>query len=134
MKLGAPFLVYLLSFIIYTNLIDELSNSGTSVISTMLWIANIVVLVVLSVYFIWREITQILISRLTYFKDLWNYIDFTPPLVVMIIAFINVFAIQTKWESVLKSIGSLFMWLKLLYFLRIFKRTGYQIRMISKVL
>jgi hypothetical protein len=134
MKLGAPFLVYLLSFIIYTNVVDELSNSGASVISTMLWIANIVVLVVLSVYFIWREITQIMISRLTYFKDLWNYIDFTPPLVVMIIAFINVFAIQTKWESIFKSIGSLFMWLKLLYFLRIFKRTGYQIRMISKVL
>ncbi len=66
-----------------------------------------------------------MISRLSYFKDLWNYIDFTPPLVVMIIAFINVTGINTKWESVFKSIGSLFMWLKMLYFLRIYKQTGY---------
>jgi hypothetical protein len=88
--LGAPFLAYLLSFIIYTNFVDELSNSETSVISYMLWIVNILVLIAFSAYFIWREITQIMISRLSYFKDLWNYIDFTPPLVVMIIAFINV--------------------------------------------
>jgi len=90
LMLGAPFLVYLLSFIIYTNLVDELSNSEASVISYMLWIVNILVLIAVSANFIWREITQIMISRLSYFKDLWNYIDFIPPLVVMIIAFINV--------------------------------------------
>jgi hypothetical protein len=132
--LGAPFVVYLLSFIIYTNLVDDLNNSEASVLSYMLWIVNILVLFAFSAYFIWREITQIMISRLSYFKDLWNYVDFTPPLVVMIIAFINIIGINTKWESVFKSIGSLFMWLKMLYFLRIYKKTGYQIRMISKVL
>ena len=49
--------MYLLSFIIYTNFVDELSNSETSVISYMLWIVNILVLIAFSAYFIWREIT-----------------------------------------------------------------------------
>ena len=123
--LGVPFVAYLLSFIIYTNLVDELNNSEASFISYTLWYVNIAVLFVFSAYFIWTEITQIMLSRYSYFKDLWNYVDFTPPIVVMIIAIINVFEIDTKWESVLKSIGSLFMWLKMLYFLRINKQTGY---------
>ena len=123
--LGAPFVAYLLSFIIYTNLVDELNNSEASLISYMLWYVNIAVLFVFSAYFIWREITQIMLSRYSYFKDMWNYVDLTPPIVVMIIAIINVFEIDTKWASVLKSIGSLFMWLKMLYFLRINKQTGY---------
>ena len=123
--LGAPFVAYLLSFIIYTNLVDELNNSEASLISYMLWYVNIAVLFVFSAYFIWREITQIMLSRYSYFKDMWNYVDLTPPIVVMIIAIINVIEIDTKWESGLKSIGSLFMWLKMLYFLRIYKQYGY---------
>lgn len=123
--LGVPFVAYLLSFIIYTNLVDELNNSEASFISYTLWYVNIAVLFVFSAYFIWTEITQIMLSRYSYFKDLWNYVDFTPPIVVMIIAIINVIEIDTKWESGLKSIGSLFMWLKMLYFLRINKQTGY---------
>jgi hypothetical protein len=57
LMLGAPFLVYLVSFIIYTNLVDELNNSEASVISYLLWIVNIVVLFAFSAYFIWTEVT-----------------------------------------------------------------------------
>lgn len=57
----------------------------------------------------------------------------TPPLFILIIAIINATGVETDWESTLKSIGSLLMWLKLLYFCRINKNTGYLIRMIVKV-
>lgn len=73
-------------------------------------------------------------SGMSYFKDPWNYIDLAPPTFVITIAIINFVNIDTEWESTLKSIGSLLMWLKLLYFLRINKNTGYLIRMIVKVI
>lgn len=69
-----------------------------------------------------------------YFKEPWNYIDLTPPIIVFAIAVINAGEIETPYESTLKSIGSLLMWLKLLYFCRINKTTGYLIRMIVKVI
>lgn len=69
-----------------------------------------------------------------YFRDPWNYIDLTPPVIVLVIAFINIFGIDTLWEATFKSCGSLLMWLKLLYFCRVNKHTGYLIRMIVKVL
>jgi len=60
----------------------------------------------------------------------WNYIDLVPPVMVLLITIINALNISTSIESILKSMGSLFMWLKLLYFLRIYRTTGYLVRMI----
>jgi ABC-type iron transport system FetAB permease component len=57
----------------------------------------------------------------------------TPPFIVLAIAIINTTKIETEWEMMLKSVGSLAMWLKLLYFCRIYKHTGYLIRTIVKV-
>jgi hypothetical protein len=69
-------------------------------------------------------------SGLKYLLEPWNYIDMVPPVVVLWIAVINSLGIDASLEGILKSVGSLFMWLKLLYFLRIYKTTGYLIRMI----
>jgi len=64
----------------------------------------------------------------------WNYIDLVPPVMVLLITMINTLSISTPIESVLKSMGSLFMWLKLLYFMRIYRTTGYLVRMIVQVI
>lgn len=59
---------------------------------------------------------------------------------VLFIAILNYLAIgniidsKSKLEATLKSVGSLFMWLKLLYFFRINKQAGYLIRMLFKVI
>lgn len=86
-----------------------------------------------SIYFLRNEVKQIIDQKWEYFKEPWNYIDLTPPLIVLNIFLINVFNVVTYWESTLKSIGSLLMWLKLLYFCRVNKHTGYFIRMIVKI-
>ena len=71
---------------------------------------------------------------ISYLRDPWNYIDLIPPLMVLLIACINFADIKSPWEDSLKSIGSLLMWLKLLYFCRINRHTGYLIRMIVQVI
>jgi hypothetical protein len=42
--------------------------------------------------------------------------------------------VEYWWEETFMAIGSLLMWLKLLYFFRMNKYTGYLIRMIVKVI
>ena len=64
----------------------------------------------------------------------WNYIDLVPPVMVLLITMINALNISTAIESILKSMGSLFMWLKLIYFIRIYRTTGYLVRMIVQVI
>lgn len=125
--------MYLFSFWIYTNFIDSLGGY-IDTLNTVPWMINLAVLVLLSFYFLRNEFRQINFSGFSYFKDPWNYIDLAPPAFVISIAILNFSNIETVWESTLKSIGSLLMWLKLLYFLRINKHTGYLIRMIIKVI
>ncbi len=69
-----------------------------------------------------------------YFMEPWNYIDLVPPIMVLLITLINWFDIDISFEPILKSLGSLFMWLKLLYFMRIYRTTGYLVRMIVQVI
>ena len=91
---------------------------------------NVGILVFLSLYFIRNEYNQIKSMGANYFLEPWNYIDLVPPVMVLLITMINALNISTDIESILKSSGSLFMWLKLLYFLRIYRTTGYLVRMI----
>jgi hypothetical protein len=128
--LFVPFIIYLVSFSAYINVTDDLVDMD----GFIYWLINIIVLAGFSLYFIWKEINQISNQGIMYLKDPWNYIDFTPPIVVMIILLINILRWETPLEKALKSIGSLFMWLKLLYFMRINKKTGSLIRMIFKVM
>ncbi len=124
-----------MAFFVYTNFTDELIDMKVfAQYQVYPWLINIVFLVVLSIYFIKNEINQIMNSGLNYFMEPWNYIDLVPPITVLTIAGINFFAIDTSYESIIKSVGSLFMWLKLLYFLRIYKTTGYLVRMIVQVI
>ena len=75
---------------------------------------------------------------MSYFASFWNYIDLIPPFGIYIIGIIvtlKFFDIEfddTIERSILV-IVTFFMWMKFFYFLRIFKNTGYLIRMISEV-
>jgi hypothetical protein len=77
-----------------------------------------------------------------YFTTLWNVSDvLTPVLVIVLVSFdLQSFAgnnEEFEWPSILvtvHSVASLLMWTKFLYFLRIFRQTGYLIRMLSTVI
>ena len=75
-----------------------------------------------------------------YLYSFWNYIDLIPPIgmyaMVFMIGARDLFQVNVSSdvERTVLAIVSFFMWMKFLYFLRIFKETGYLIRMIIEVI
>ncbi|CDW71666.1 wd-40 repeat protein [Stylonychia lemnae] len=134
-KLFIPFCFFHISFVIFMNFIyDNRFNSGYDQVYYPLLILN----ALFASYFLLNELKQ-LQSGSDYFTDLWNYIDIIPPIgiyVFVVSAVLNDYGIQygEDLERSIQSIVTFFMWFKFLYFLRIYKRTGYLIRMIFEVI
>jgi len=69
-----------------------------------------------------------------YFTSIWNYFDIIPPIIIPLIIIQDFLRIKYDFQHTIHSFASMFMWFKFLYFLRIFKETGYLIRMIVEVI
>ena len=70
--------------------------------------------------------------------DVWNYADFLPPVIILLIIGVDVFTHEytersQKFRYGMQAVASLLMWLKIFYFLRIFRRTGFFVNMLIKV-
>lgn len=76
-------------------------------------------------------------TKIDYFKEVWSYVDLAPPVlnIALIISFhLDMSVTRTStFEVVLQGTCSFSMWLKTLYFLRIFSSFSYLIRMIIMV-
>jgi len=95
-------------------------------------------LLIIALYFLGIEARQIFTSSiLDYFSDFWSYIDFLPPVLTIAIIFQHHTDQETEksstYETVLLGTCSFIMWLKVLYFMRIFRSFSYLIRMIISV-
>lgn len=90
-----------------------------------------------SAYFLTNEAKQISQGGLSYLASIWNYIDLIPPIGIFVTIVLDIYDQKTGGNDALLAtiiaIVSFFMWFKFLYFLRIFKNTGYLIRMIIQV-
>ncbi len=91
----------------------------------------------MSLYFVYLEARQLAYTGLKeYMSDFWNYFDVIPVLLVIVVVStkLSVFYSEDFTFSphnflyTIHSLASLTMWLKLLYFLRLFEQTGYLIR------
>jgi hypothetical protein len=68
-------------------------------------------------------------------SDPWNYLDIIPPIFILSAELVNMFKDNPDEEiRNLYSITALAMWLRFLYFFRVFKSTGYYIRMVVEVI
>ena len=135
--LFAPFLVYHILFVIWANDIYQymLYNNAYSDAN----IGIIIVLLIFSAYFLSNEIRQIYREGLDYILSVWNYIDIIGPAGVVFTCILALLQyrgheIQIELTACVQSITTLFMWIKVLYFMRIFRHTGYLIRMLIEVL
>jgi hypothetical protein len=104
-------------------------------------IALAAILYVFSTYFLINEVRQICHNFKDYFSSIWNYTDFLPPLMIytivsyhFVMIYDSSFAPTSQFIITIESVCGALMWLKLLYFLRIFKSTGYLVRMVTEVL
>jgi len=95
-----------------------------------------VLLLIFATYFLSNEARQFIGSPAEYFTSFWNYLDILPPIGIYV-SFALIFMNLPNYEITERSIQAVttfFMWFKLLYFMRIFKNTGYLIRMIVNVI
>jgi len=94
------------------------------------------VLLLFCVYFVLFEIQVVLIKGRRYFSSSWKYLEITPVILIIILCISSLSDFNSK-KNVnfvrLQAIAALSMWLKFLYYLRIWKATGYLVRMITEV-
>jgi hypothetical protein len=141
-RLFMPYMVFMVSFMLY---IFWIFNQDANV---YLETISVAVLALFSMYLLKNEIGQLTESGLEYFLSIWNYLDIVPPTLIIVfllldytVDFFNMtddkgvvlpYVITTKVS--MQATMSLFIWLKFLYFLRIFDSTGYLIRIIIEVI
>jgi hypothetical protein len=128
-----PFLVYLLAFVLYSNIFFGQIEVTDSVLRGDYALS--ILLLVLSAYFLLNECKQLYFNGLDYFKSFWNYSDLIPPILIITVVIVH-YVKRDEPPHVLASVHSiacLLIWTKFLYFLRIFKHTGYFIRMLTDV-
>eukprot|EP00347_Sterkiella_histriomuscorum_P021861 403332513 len=132
-----PFIMYLIIYWVYSNLVYDFYLIDEA---RGFWVllVNQILLCGLSVYFLFYEYRQMISAGLKdYLSSPWNYIDLTPPIIILsqaVLTFINRDGDFERILQTIQSLSSLLLWMKLLYFFRINKSTGYLIRMIAKVI
>jgi hypothetical protein len=87
-----------------------------------------------SCYFLFYEARQLVLTGIDYFAQIWNYLDIIPPILICYTVSATFFDESRPYLRSILAIASLLMWFKILYFLRIYKQTGYLIRMIIEVI
>ena len=98
------------------------------------------VLIILSFYFIYYEAKQMVDDIFEYITDLWNFIDLLPPLIIVTLLFVEMFLkdkesfYKNEIVACIFSFSSFLMWIKLIYFLRLYKTFAYLIHMIVRVI
>jgi hypothetical protein len=115
------------------------------------WIQTMIIeeaLVVFSLYFLYLELMQIKNEGLKgYFYSFWNIVDIFPIIIVLTLYMLTAKDIIHEWDPETDagtrnrtiyacgySIATLFLWLKFLYFLRIFDSFGFLVRAINQVI
>lgn len=90
----------------------------------ILKISVVIALTALCLYFIIIEVIQLWKQKFWYFLSVWNYLDLVPTLLILLQIYLDVFGVNYEESPTLKiitrSVTNLLIWLKLLYFLRIF--------------
>ena len=133
-----PFVIFHILFVVYMNRIYEHRKDDDLDIKRANWVLSIILLC-FCVYFISFEIKQFTVQKRDYMTSIWNYIDMIAPIGIIILQIIQFmelydYEINEDFNRCVLSISTFFMWVKLFYAMRIFKKYGYLIRMIIEVM
>ncbi|CDW83468.1 wd-40 repeat protein [Stylonychia lemnae] len=132
-----PYLVFHGIFVCYMNLVYEHRTEDEYYQHVNKAIC--ILMALFSIYFLFSEMRQLISQGFQYLSNVWNYIDLLSPIGVITFLILELLS-QLEYEvnqDFLRSIMALatfFMWLKILYVLRIFRSTGYLIRSIVEVI
>jgi hypothetical protein len=136
--LFVPFVIYLASFIVFSNVLDVQISENQDYRKTKL--AFIIILYILSAYFLLTEFGQLFHKKLLYFSTVWNIPDILVPVLVLVVISYHLKELHTadyvkpNFIVSVHTFCSFLIWIKFLYFLRIYRLTSYFIRMLSTVI
>ena len=134
--LFVPFALFFITFIIYSNVFngqidlnEQHNEKGFLALSILLYF--------FCMYFITNELFQFFQNKLDYLTDslLWNMLDLIPAFLIIGVVSSNLAQRYADYQEhnfigTVHAIASVTMWLKFMYFLRLFEATGYLIRII----
>jgi hypothetical protein len=130
-----PFLIFQLTYLVYVNEFYNVRNDSQEMLNVNYGLMG--ALALFSLYFLALEAVQLVEEKCNYFTSIWNYLDIIPPILILVflpLVLVGTFDGQNaELEATIQATMSLIIWLKLLYFLRIFENTGYLIRIITEV-
>ena len=130
-----PFLVYFISFLIYATYIyhekEEENNKKDAwySINTIL----IVIILICIIYNLLFELRKLLFYRSKYFRSYWNAINFVSIILNTFVLISDLGELSKDIVIQFLAVAVLLMWLKLLYFGRMFFSTAWMVRMIGSV-
>lgn len=130
-----PFLVYFIAFLIYATYIyheKEEENDRDDPwysINTIL----IVVILICIIYNILFEVRKLFFYRSKYFRSYWNAINFASIILNTFVLLSDLAELSKDIVIQFLAVAVLLMWLKLLYFGRMFFSTAWMVRMIGAV-
>ncbi|CDW83568.1 wd-40 repeat protein [Stylonychia lemnae] len=135
-----PYILYLGLYFGYSNFIfvdrfhDQETEKENWYISDKAFFAIGPLLILFSLYFLIHEIYQLQRTGKRYLTSIWNYNDLIPTILIPLLVLQDFFHVKYNFVHTFHAFTSLFMWFKLLYFLRMFKATGYLVRMLIEVI
>ena len=135
-RLFVPFIFFLAFYLAYMNVVYYKRNVNASwALTNQIFIGF---LCFFCLYFINNERRQLMAEGFDYLLSIWNYLDLIPPILLFVfipLEYIGTFdnGQNATLEACLQATMSLVLWLKFLYFLRIFEATGYLIKIIIEV-
>lgn len=146
-----PYLVYFAVYLFYAvyiysvtdNIVDAFKKGAGQ---AMLEFSTQTVLFLFSSFFLYTEIKQLVIKKpQLYFAEVWNYVDIVPPCLIILLILLDLFdkqdaddldgsgLISPGGKYTMQAIANLFMWLKLFYFMRVFRSTGFFVNMFFRM-
>ncbi|CDW91027.1 wd-40 repeat protein [Stylonychia lemnae] len=142
-----PSMVFLVFFMFYTGIVfpviedcfekrsQSISHEETLICQFNSVLNNTSKIIILSflVYFLAIEIIQAYKDARIYLSSPWNYLDMISIIFVLLTLIIDYMDIDTAIQRPLYAIATLIVWLKSLYYLRIFRNVGYLTSMIIQV-
>jgi hypothetical protein len=137
-RLFFPYMFFLLTYSLYSAWIFEKEDEDSRLKVDNGWIIPDrilkVILLLYSVFFLINEVIQMLKDGLQdYFNDLWNYLDLIPIIILDATLILDWAEYFPEVQRPLLAICSLLLWIKFMYYLRIFRKTSFFISMIIEV-
>ena len=127
-----PFFLYFVTYIVYATWIKRGKDEGGEMWRNYGTIDLVfcIVLLIFIAYFIFIEIKQMIYYKIKYFTDFWNIIDICSLALNLFCIISDLAELNSTKHIPVLACSVLLMWLKLVYFGRMFLSTAWMVRMI----